>query len=241
MISLIILARVILIDEIRTLLEFVAGQFRIRNRAIIMMLKDTGLRRSDLSKMTVEDYLMARVISTERGDFKVFRPYPTTKTGEVAYVHIGPEAVEAVDKYLDGRSSGPLFLNRNGVQVYEGNMTMMVKRFARHLDNPDNVSPHSFRKTHRTLLEARMPESYMKKLQGKSTDPYIHPEQTGELTEAYIKHYDAITVFKEELELEALRTQVEESGESMNDLKFQNEFQRRELLDLRKGRMLLSS
>ncbi len=78
--------------------------------------------------------------------------------------------------------------------MFVGNITTMVKRFARHLLDSNHVSPHSFRKTHRTLLESRMSESYVKKLQGKSTDPYIHPEQTGDLTRAYVEHYPVISL-----------------------------------------------
>ena len=201
-------ARVVLLDEIRVLVDRVAGEHRVRNRALLMMLKDTGLRRSDVSRLDVGDYLGARVV----GDgFRVIDEYTTKKTGELAWVHMGPEACEAVDLYLGDRDRGPLFLNRDGVRMYEGILTSTVIRCARrHLENPHRVSPHSFRKFHRTALEAVIPESYVKKLQGKSTDPYIHPEQTGELTEAYVKHYDVLRVFRDKQRIDELEQLVED-------------------------------
>lgn len=213
-------ARVVMLDEIRTLFERIAGQFHTRNRALIMVLKDTGLRRSDISRLNCEDYLGARVYE-ERGEvYRVIAEYVTQKTGELAWVHLGPEACNAVDEYLKDRDSGPLFLNRNGERMYEGVLTATIIRCARrHLDNPDHVSPHSFRKTHRTLLEAHIPESYVKKLQGKSTDPYIHPEQTGELTEAYIRHYDAIRVYRSKQQVEKLKAEVRETQSDYDTLR----------------------
>jgi integrase len=213
-------ARVVLLDEVRVLVERIAGEHRVRNRALLMVLKETGLRRSDVSNLNVEDYLGAKVIKTDSGVFRVIDEYRTQKTGELAWVHIGPEACEAVDLYLGERKTGALFLNRKGIRMYEGILTTTIIRCAhRHLERPEHISPHSFRKFHRTALEAKMPESYVKKLQGKATDPYIHPEQTGELTEAYIKHYDAIRIFREAQELDDMKQQNVQLGSEVDDLR----------------------
>ena len=161
-------ARVILLDEIRKLWDLVSNENKLRNRAILMMLKDTGLRRGDITKMNVEDYLGSQVLKTDQGTFRVYKPYETENTGKLAYIHLGPECVDAVDNYLamEGRSSGPLFLDRKKKRLGAGSITMNIDRLSGYIDNGDKISPHSFRKTHRTLLEARMPESYVKKLQG---------------------------------------------------------------------------
>ena len=101
-----------------------------------------------------------------------------------------------------------MFLDRKKKRLGAGSITMNIDRLSGYIDNGDKISPHSFRKTHRTLLEARMPESYVKKLQGKRTNTYIRPEETGELTRAYIDHYDALRVFREEQELEVVKQEL---------------------------------
>jgi len=213
-------SRVVRLDEIRELWDVVGNELKLRNRALLMVLKDTGLRVSDMCSLTCEMYHGARVVETEKGVFRVFRPYVTVKTATTAYIHIGPESCEAVDLYLKDRVKGPLFLGRTGKPMTKTALTMLIHRTASRLVEMDmsGVSAHSFRKTHRTLLEAHIPQSYVLKLQGKATDPYIHPEQTGELTEAYIKHYDAITVFREEVEIEQLRKQVDTQSRERDDI-----------------------
>ena len=212
-------AKVVQLDQIKQLWDLVSNENKLRNRAILMMLKDTGLRRGDISKMNVEDYLGSQILETERGTFRVYKPYETEKTGQHAYVHLGPECVDAVDNYLalDNRKTGPLYLDRNNKRLGKGSITMNINRLAGYISNGDKISPHSFRKTHRTLLEAHMPESYVKKLQGKRTYPYIRPQETGELTQAYIDHYDAIRVFRQEQELEVVKQELKELSQAKVD------------------------
>jgi len=189
----------------------------LRNQALIMVSKDLGFRASDVSKLSVEHMAEAEVREVNGSVFRVFKPYRTQKTGGVAYPHWGPEAEEAVQKYLGGRAEGPLFLDRGGRRLAAGSIIAIFMRLARHT-GPSQVSHHSLRKFHRTALEAVMPESYVKKLQGKATDPYIHPEQTGELTAAYLKHYDVLRVYRSEHEYDALKDQLEEEREERGNL-----------------------
>lgn len=211
-------SRVVGLDEIRLLLDHVDNQYWDRNTAVIFMLKDTGLRESDISGMDVVDYLGAELLEEDSGCFRVFKPYVTRKTGEIAYPHIGDEAIDAVDRYLGGRREGPLFFDRLGGRMSSNAISMIIRRIVAWVPGIEKVSAHSLRKTHRTLLEARMPESYVKKLQGKATDPYIHPEQTGELTEAYIRCYDALRVYGEQQKIDELKQQIEEERESRYSL-----------------------
>jgi len=211
-------SRVVLLSEIRLLWDVVGNELKERNRALLMVLKDTGLRVSDVVRLTCEDYYGARVIDSNGSIFRVFKPFVTMKTGEIAYIHMGPESCTVIDLYLGERRSGPIFLNRSSRPMSDEALTMLVRRTASRLPDMDKVSAHSFRKTHRTLLEAVMPESYVKKLQGKATDPYIHPEQTGELTKAYVEKYDAIRVFRGEHEYDTMKEQLEEEREERGNL-----------------------
>lgn len=200
-------SRVVLIDEIKQLWDVVGNELKERNRALLMVLKDTGLRVSDIVQFTCEMYNNSKIINTEQGQFREFK-FITKKTSEPAYVHLGPESCEAIDLYLGERKNGPLFLDRSDQPMTDTALTMLIRRTASRLEGMESISAHSFRKTHRTLLEARIPESYVKKLQGKSTDPYIRPEETGELTNAYIENYDVLRVFTEKKELEKVKQEL---------------------------------
>lgn len=215
-------------DHIREIYDLCNAPFRLRNRALIMVSKDTGFRCSDLSNFDVEHYLEAHSVCTLEGErFKVFKPYATKKTGELAYPHLGPEAIEALEGYRDGRESGPLFLNRSGKRLSGVSISEIFSRLTAKIDGGDNLSHHSFRKFHRTQLEARMRASWIKKLQGKATDPYTMPERTTEtdapdnlrgeskLTVAYIQNYDVLRIFQNR-ELKKLRKTVKEQRERVN-------------------------
>lgn len=191
--------------------------FTHRNQALIMVSKDTGLRASDVARISVEDVLTGEARDENGSVFRVFRPFTTKKTGGVAYIHWGPEAEDAVQRYLDGRVAGPLFIDAMGKRLSAYSIVNLFQRLAARTEKGRH-SHHSMRKFHRTALEAVMPESYVKKLQGKATDPYIHPEQTGELTRAYIKNYDALRVFRDAHDYEELQRSLEEERQERSDM-----------------------
>lgn len=208
-------SRVITPEKIRKFYDSVGAEFRRRNRALILFAKDSGLRASDISKVNVEDYLMAEEVLNEAGErFKVFRPLQTQKNGQYAYIHIGPEAIKAIDDYLGERREGPLFLNRDGERLIRKSITNQILRLSSFLGKAGfKISAQSFRKFHRTQLEAKMNEGWIKRLQGKAASEYSHPEQNGNLTEAYLGAYDVLRIF----DSEALAR--EENQKTMRDLK----------------------
>ena len=204
-------SRIVLREEILALWDACGGEFKKRNRAILMFLKDSGLRISDVVALTVGQYRGAKTIYNEFGEpFKVFEPIQTKKTGSLAFVHIGPEAIKAVDDYLRYREEregplppgAPLFSTREGDFMQPDAITMVFNRLRRSLGREGyRISPHSLRKFHTTLLEAEIPRHWLAKLQGKkvndSMGPYSQPEfLPGTLTEAYMQAYHRIRVFK---------------------------------------------
>jgi len=204
-------SRIVLREEILALWDACGGEFKKRNRAILMFLKDSGLRISDVAALTVGQYRGAKTIYNEFGEpFKVFEPIPTKKTGSLAFIHIGPEAIKAVDDYLRLREElegplspeAPLFSMRGGGFMKPDAITMVFNRLRRSLGREGRrVSPHSLRKFHTTMLEAEIPPHWLAKLQGKkvndSMGPYSQPEfLPGTLTEAYMQAYHRIRVFK---------------------------------------------
>lgn len=219
--------------------------YKLRNRALLLSLKDTGLRISDLAALNVGDYLRARIIVNEAEEtFRVFEdPQITQKMKIPAYIHLGPESVAAIDEYLQSRRDEgdeltpdrPLFTQpketksvmEKGDRITKNAFTGIFERLKKWLPNKGHkISAHSLRKFHRTRLEgAGMPESWVKKLQGKKASVYSQPEHTGELTQKYIDCYDALRIFGEQAlvqklkkEAEALRRLTKDQAKTIKEL-----------------------
>jgi hypothetical protein len=196
-----------------------------RNQALIMFMKDSGLRASDVAKLTAEDYDRAVTYTNEFDEpFKVFQPLGTKKTGHLAYVHIGPEAVKRLEKYLKGRKKGPLFHARRGDRGMTAkaiiNFFVRMKQFLG--EGGYKVSAHSFRKYHYSNLEAKMPLNWVNKLQGRKSSVYSRPEGKS-ITELYMESYDMLRVFTDEAKKEAkLESRLKEMELEILKLRSQN-------------------
>jgi len=209
--------------------ELITSQNRLnrkRNTAILLTGKDSGLRIGDIQRLTIEAYERAETVFNEIEEpFKKFDPEITQKCKIIAHIHLGPESIKAIDEYLEERKEKgliagkpTLFINRTKEAFggdSMGNMiahqcTLMGAKFRR-------LSSHSLRKFHRTMLQkARMPDSWIDKLQGKIPDTYSRPEEggapedTGDLTQAYIDCYTHLRIYKLPEELKAKTREVEE-------------------------------
>jgi len=172
------------------------GWTKTRNRALYMFLKDSGVRISDASALNVENYLDARTEEVGGVSFKVFKPFKTKKTGDLAHIIIGPEATAHIDKMLNGRTDGPLFYDDEGKRWSARAMSVHIcntRKYA--LGDRVRVSAHSFRKFHTTTLEgAGVPLEWVKLLEGKSAYVYSRPQDGPELLNAYAKAYDALRI-----------------------------------------------
>lgn len=75
-----------------------------RDYAVMLLLFSTGLRASELLNLRAEDVDWTQgLIVVRRG-----------KGGKFRVVPLGPKVDRALDRYLDGRTSGPLFLTGDG-------------------------------------------------------------------------------------------------------------------------------
>lgn len=227
--------RIVLKPQIKRMFEHASAMYRSRNRALIMLAKDCGLRISDMAMLDVDDYLDARSREVDGEIFKEFKPLTTIKTKAIAYVSIGPESIQAIDVYLEERGAirgEPLFLDAEGSRLKVTAMSELFRRFGDMLEDPDRISAHSFRKYHETQMElAGIPLNWIKRYEGRkltgSTGPYSNPQDIpGQLLDTYIEKYDALRVFQEAQELEELRAQVEEKGEEIADVKTEMAAQR---------------
>lgn len=208
--------RMITPEEMRTLWDS-PGTFRLRNRALLAFGKEGGLRVDDIAAHNVGHYTEAETKhNLDEEPFKVFKPYETRKEGIIAYVHIGPEAVEAIDAYLEYRRGkgetltpdAPLFavgLSGQGRapvgRFSRGELSQFFWHWRDRCGLPKEVSAHSLRKFHTTMLQkGGIPDTWICKLQGKSTKSafgvYSRPEELpGELTRSYMAAYDQLRIF----------------------------------------------
>ncbi len=188
-----------------------------RNRALLMLGKDSGLRVSDMAGLTASQFWEAKKREVPGvGEFRIFKEITTVKTGEIAHPHIGPEAVEALKAYLGDRKSGQMFLNHEGKPFKAKDMTqvfMNVKGRKKTLKQDyTRISAHSMRKYHYTLLPFR--DEWILWLEGKATSVYI--DDPSEVTQAYIDNYSKIRVFEPDIvkdmerdhELERLKAEL---------------------------------
>jgi len=203
-------ASAILPEEILELYDSVSLENRERNRAVILTLKDSGLRASDVSALDVEDFLKADLLEKDGERFKVFKPKITRKMKIPAHIHLGPESIEAVENYLVDRKEGPLFISRAGGRMSSDAITSLFIRLRKLLPRTSRkISCHSLRKFHRTRLSSSMADEWVKILQRKVVEVYQKPQDDGSLTEAYIQAYDSLRVFSKDVDsrVETLETE----------------------------------
>ncbi len=237
--------RIIMGDQIRELHDMAgrALDYKLRNRGLMMFQKDAGTRISDTALLDIEDYEEAITKYNEAGEpFKYFDPRRTKKTKTIAHIHIGPEAIQAIDDYLAERkgkgeilSPGrPLFLKGKHMGrpmkrvIIPGDedrlssiaLTQIFRRMAGGLGQDGRkISAHSFRKFHQTMCEASIPKNWVAKLQGKmikdSTGPYSLPEDLpGELMQSYMGAYHRLRVFEDH----TIRAEVESQSKQIKNL-----------------------
>jgi integrase len=237
--------RLALAEHILTMHDYSSTQFKLRNRALLLFLKDSGVRVSDAAALDLRDWYEAHTIAHASGTFKVFS-FETIKMKIKAFIHVGSECIEAVEKYLEKREArgypmdveGPLFISsprhpgaKPGRFTADGLGQILIRMGSK--VGVKKVSGHSLRKFHTTMLEsAGVHENWVKKFQGKkiqgSMGPYSHPEEAGLLTETYIKAYPKLRIFREQ----ASATQVKEQANKIADLEKLLDEERRKNRDI---------
>jgi integrase/recombinase XerD len=126
------------VANVRRLLATATGHSP-RLGALIGLLVLNGLRISEALGADVRDY------GHDRGH-RVLRV--VRKGGKAARIPLAPPVVRALDAYLDGRTSGPLFLAADGTSRYPYQSAFsQVRRLAHAAGIPaaDRITPHSLR------------------------------------------------------------------------------------------------
>ena len=181
---------------------FIEATGEYRTLALIHTLKDSGLRVSEVVKFNVGDVL--------NGGEYVHLKVRQKKTKNLAFPIIGPQAVNAIKKWLNHRESkgypysdnDPLFTTLEGPGAFIDRMssdsvTQVFIRLRRKT-KLKKISAHSLRKYFVTRAQAGgIPDAWICILQGRvipgSIKGYSKPEEQ-ELMTAYKKAYPFIEV-----------------------------------------------
>ena len=121
-----------------------AGASSARDYALVLLLGLNGLRASELCALDIGD------VDTERGH-RVLRI--VRKGGRQATVPLAPQAVDAVQAYVAGRTAGPLFLSSRGARLDRTAVWRLVRRLATAagMDKAGSLHPHDLRHAFVTL------------------------------------------------------------------------------------------
>jgi integrase len=143
----------------------------LRNRALLAMLYDTGMRISEALALAREDVLDGRAKKVR---------LTRTKNGKPRTVFLSPETRRLVQEYVRERDDGiyaPLFVSHGrgkGTAITASHAWLVVKKAARAEGLYENTSPHSLRhRRAQDLLDGGMPLEWVAALLG-----HQHPDTT---------------------------------------------------------------
>jgi len=200
------------LEEIKTLLNFAD----IRERALILLLKDSGMSREDVVRLKYSHIRRELEAGKEIIHIRAVRqkekvPYDT---------FIGRNAIEALKAYLEYRRNKgetiddetPLIASKGGRPISPEAISTIFQRLSR--KSGIKTSAHRFRKTFESYLGLSAPSLLVKYWMGHSlgveTSYFIPPLE--KQREKYRKAYFQIDVFKEEV------SEVERRKQQMLDM-----------------------
>ena len=205
--------------------------------AMILFLKDSGLRVSDLIKLTYGDIRKP----LENGHEFIQLHMITQKNGIVAKTALGPEAVEALRLYFDSRRKGtryldseviknssPLFRSKiNTVQpLTRSSVSSLILYNVKKTGLKGEISAHSLRKYTETRLEAAgVNPNWVDQIIGHrlpgSRGNYSRPEDT-DLFQSYQDAYNELRVFAipaSAADLERTSSELRKAQQEMQEMK----------------------
>ena len=137
-----------------------------RNRAMILVLLDTGVRRTELVSLDLAD------LDLEAQRLRVLHG----KGNKQRVVRFGARAKEVVEDYLErfrGRESGPLFLSHHGTRMSSHSVLIFLRRLGKQ-GGVEKVKVHRFRHTFATwAIENEARELDVQYLLGHSSSAMV--------------------------------------------------------------------
>jgi integrase len=154
-------------EEVNRMLtwEFSTSSLTARNRAIILVLLDTGIRLNELVTLNLEDVdFTGQRMRILNGKMKKQR-----------VVALGDAGLGALREYLRhrGYEDGPLFLSHQGERLSGHSVSVMMRRLSNWTGIP-SIHPHRFRHTFATwAIESEAREIDVQYLLGHSTPAMV--------------------------------------------------------------------
>ena len=203
-------------EHLRALIDATGS---VRNKSLITVGKDTGLRVSDLSNIRVKHVKDAIEKDLEFHTFEIEIVKTTSRGGIRGNPCIGPDAMKYLKKWWVERerygcTEGPEdFLyckvedkpehvrggkvipgQRKGDPITAQTITQMLSRLIKKAGITENISAHSMRKFNETKLGAEIPSGWIDKMTGRAEGykgPYEKPDSE-ELLTRYKKAYPSL-------------------------------------------------
>lgn len=129
-------------SELLTLLD-AAKASRSRDEALLCVLGFNGVRIGEALAMNIEDMGRQQGYLT----IKVRRE----KGGETPLIPFSPRTSWAVERCIHGRSTGPLFLSREGTRLDRAGAQRIISRLCKQVGITKRITPHSFRHSFITI------------------------------------------------------------------------------------------
>jgi integrase len=218
--------------------------------AMVLFLKDSGLRVSDLIKLTYGDIRKP----IENGEEFTPLHIITKKNGILAKTAIGPEAVNALKDYFASRRKGTRYLDpekitddsplirtkNNEVQALSrSGVSSSIHYLVKKAGLEGEISAHSLRKFTETRLEAAgVNPNWVDQIIGHrlpgSRANYSRPEDT-DLFQEYKDAYNELRIFElpaSAAELEKTATKLRKTEQEMSEMKTELAYQMSKRLQL---------
>lgn len=153
-----------------------------RDVALCRLLACNGLRISEALNADIEDFAY-------EGHHRTLRI--VRKGGKVRRIPVSPFVSIAIDRYLNGRASGPIFLGREGDRMGRHAADRVVKRICRKAEISKRISPHCLRHSAITsLLNAGVPlrdvQHFADHSDPRTTSYYDHGRKSFDSNPTYI-------------------------------------------------------
>ena len=155
-------------EEVMQLLDKVDDA---RDQLIIHLIYATGIRVSELCAITIED------IAFESQTVKIYG-----RGRKIRMLFLDNELLAKILKYINKRTSGPLFLGHKNGPISPRTIQHMFKQYA-----PPGITPHTLRHSYATKLYSQTGDIYMVQKSLGYASPKAMPMYHGEGDELSLK------------------------------------------------------
>lgn len=168
--------------ELRRFLAVVAASAKPRDNAICKLLTCNGLRISEALNANIEDL----GYEGHHRTLKIVR-----KGGKERIIPLAPYVASAIATYIGERTSGPIFLGREGYRMNRHAAARIIARHCKKAGITKNISPHCLRHSAITaLLNTGLPlrdvQNFADHSDPRTTSYYDHGRKSLDSNPTYV-------------------------------------------------------